>query len=411
MVRPLAKLVYLIEQPLDVRNFERFGIELWLERGWSVEVWDMTYYVAPHIRSVTTPPVRVFPGYFAITTKAELEARAAAVGAVDFFVDFAGVDSRALDAKLRLVRLGATRITLNVGSLPEPGVGLATKIWEAIRGGPVGLVRCVSAKVARMRLAGALEPGLIVVSGDKAARVAEHHVGPGRIVRAHNLDYDILLRRREERVEASDGHVVFLDQDLCFHYDFVFEEETPYATPDRYFPSVCRVLRRLEERLGVSAVVAAHPRSAYRERDGNPFQGIPVEYERAFELIRGARAVVVHNSTAIQFAVMFQKPLVFLTTDELERSVGAEYIAVFAKSLGKSVINADGDLDRVDWDDVLQGNPSLYAQYSSEYIKSHGSPERPLWEIVARRLEADLSAPGSVSTTAYPQRAPAQRRR
>ncbi len=34
------RVVYLIEQPLDERNFQRFGIQAWIDRKWNVEVWD-----------------------------------------------------------------------------------------------------------------------------------------------------------------------------------------------------------------------------------------------------------------------------------------------------------------------------------------------------------------------------------
>jgi len=45
----MKKVVILIEQPLDERNYQRFGIQTWLERNWLVEVCDLTPWAHPRV--------------------------------------------------------------------------------------------------------------------------------------------------------------------------------------------------------------------------------------------------------------------------------------------------------------------------------------------------------------------------
>jgi len=142
--------------------------------------------------------------------------------------------------------------------------------------------------------------------------------------------------------------------------------------------------------------VAAHPRAAYVSRNQDYFEGIPIEVGRTAELIRGCKAVVCHDSTAIQFAVLFARPVIFVTTDELDRlfldaSFKSESIAAFAAELGKSVINLDRDLEDVDWRRELNIDERRYADYRNRYIKIDGSPEIPYWNIVIRHLETGLA--------------------
>jgi hypothetical protein len=98
--------------------------------------------------------------------------------------------------------------------------------------------------------------------------------------------------------------------------------------------------------------------------------------------------VVCHDSTAIQFGVLFGKPLIFVTTDELLLAYEGRSIAKVASELGKSPINLDrADLQDVDWQSELEVDGAKYARYRSKYIKADGSPEAPLWDIVIDHVE------------------------
>src|SRR5207253_5300759 len=58
-------------------------------------------------------------------------------------------------------------------------------------------------------------------------------------------------------------------------------------------------------------------------------------------------------SSDLQFAVLFGKPIIFVTTDELIPCYEGRSIAKVAAELGKSAINLDGDLRAVDWREQL----------------------------------------------------------
>ncbi|MDB4877476.1 MAG: hypothetical protein JWM41_3922 [Gemmatimonadetes bacterium] len=391
------RLVCLIQQPLDARNYERFGIQSWIRHGWCVEVWDLTPFLVPHVWADARASLATFSGYFPIASSWELEERCAAVGSVDYFLDFTGVDRRAIRAKLRLIQLGAIRITCELGSMPEPSddsrTGFLRRAIRSITSAPAELPRRVIDKFDRLRLADAVKPGLIVVSGRKSARAAEQQVGSDKVISAHNFDYDIFLKHTGAApTPAATQHAVFLDQDLCFHFDFVSDQVPSYVTPQQYFPAISKGLRTIAGALDTTAVIAAHPRASYRDRETDFFDGIPIQYGKTVDLIRDACVVIGHSSAAIQFAVLFRKPVVFVTTNELAASIGGEYIATFAAALGKSVINLERDVERTNWHSELTIDYSRYADYRNEYVKLDGTPELPLWDIVASRLETDLRA-------------------
>jgi hypothetical protein len=76
-----------------------------------------------------------------------------------------------------------------------------------------------------------------------------------------------------------------------------------------------------------------------------------------------------------------------VTTDELIPCYEGRSIIKVAAELGKSPVNLDGDLRVVDWRAQLNVDPGTYARYRTQYIKSDGSPEIPVWDIVIDHVE------------------------
>jgi len=63
-------------------------------------------------------------------------------------------------------------------------------------------------------------------------------------------------------------------------------------------------------------------------------------------------------------------------------------IAKVASEFGKSPVNLDRpDLRTVDWRKEVSVDPRKYADYRNKYVKTDGSPEMPLWDIVIDHIE------------------------
>lgn len=408
----MSKIVYLIEQPLDARNYDRFGIQSWIGRGWDVEVWDLTPLSYPRVWRHfldSGHALKEFAGYCPIASGSELSRKCSAPAKIAYFVDITGNHYHSVRAKTRLARIGAVRVIFDVGSMPQLGdgrpSGLVAKIRKAVRRSPVKSLKLLANAVAARLVASLVRPGLIVVSGEKSKSEATRMWRDVHLVRAHNLDYDLYLRLTQTDVRSRTRYAVFLDQDVCGHSDFIYQDVPFVATPEKYYPAVCRGLRKISEELGFDLRVAAHPRSSYQHPGWDPFDGIPIEYGNTAEMIRGSEIVVGHYTTAIQLAVLFEKPVVFFTTDELEASSAGRLIALFASELGKRVISVDRDLGRVDWRGELYVDAQKYAAYRTRYIKTEGSPEKLSWDIVIDCIE---SAGRQASATPQHRRRPRQ---
>ncbi|MDA9287267.1 hypothetical protein N9P72_00035 [Amylibacter sp.] len=396
----MKKIVYLIEQPLSVWNYNRFGIERWLDRGWNVEVWDLTQLLNPHVFEHfinSGKEIQTFSGYFPIATEQQLENKYKSIRHGAYYLDTIGNGLVHARIKKHLAKMGIMRIMSYLGFNPVvyPRGGTSNKLADRIitrlglllKEGPLNGILWFINKL-RVELASlSFKPKVIVVSGEESI---PENVGSASVVNAHNLDYDLFLKLNStsnffELIQKP--YAVFLDQDVCFHSDWIFGSDELPVKPEDYFPRLCSVLRDVSKNLGYSLCIAGHPRSARNQKYMDCFNGIRVEYGVTAELVKNSSVVICHNSTAIQWAVLFKKPLIFLTEKQLiELDIG-DGINVMAKALGKAVIHTDKVTSDIDWSKELEINHEKYTEYKRKYIKMDDTPEKQSWDIVIDHLE------------------------
>jgi hypothetical protein len=388
----MRKVVYLIDQPLDERNYERFGVQRWLEHNWTVEVWDLTPWAYPTVWRTfieLRSDLRRFDGYFPIASRREMRTRLSVSSWIKFFVDLTGDSYQSIQAKISLVRTGAIRIVCPGGSIPIPDrtdIGLVRKFAGLVAKGPIGFWKWLSSAFFHKLVAPRIPIGMAIVSGEQSIHGVRRG---GEIIRTHNFDYDIYLALMKSPSGAKGRYAVFIDQDYCFHPEYLYQGIPPLATPGRYFPTLCSGLRMISEALNVPVHIAVHPRATYQQRGLDVFAGFELEYGMTAKLIKECVVVVCHDSTAVQFAVLYGKPVIFVTTDELMITYEGQSIAKVAAELGKSPVNLDrADLQAVDWRKEMQVDAAIYKAYIRKYIKTAGSPELPLWDIVINHVES-----------------------
>src|SRR6185436_20171614 len=84
------------------------------------------------------------------------------------------------------------------------------------------------------------------------------------------------------------------------------------------------------------------------------------------------------------------KPILFLSTVEIERCHDAEYVRRQATDVGAPIADMD-NLDEVDVAKALRFDQATYGCYIDQYLRCPGADDAPLWNIVSDNI-ARLSA-------------------
>ena len=89
----------------------------------------------------------------------------------------------------------------------------------------------------------------------------------------------------------------------------------------------------------INIKISLHPRCNSNINYSQYFKGFNLSNISTSESIFNSEFVIAHYSTSIQLAVLLYKPILFITTNELEKSERKGFVKKFANTLGKTPIN------------------------------------------------------------------------
>jgi hypothetical protein len=384
-----VKVVFIFDFPVSERDSRRCGFDTLRQNGFDVEVWDVTPFLHPAVdRDVTTPDPLESMSVRRFVRSDEAIAALAGLprGTFVFLVTF--YQLRAIPLYRAIGRLGLPYGVIVANALPQPAVP-ATVGAFAERLARLTPRRLLWHVVRRLPYPWLGVPGpALVVAGGEQSLASQQSLYPltssSHIVWTHALDYDAYLQEQEVPRQVDQTRGVFLDEYLPYHPDFTYLGIEAPSTADAYYPRLRAYFDYLEKAHGRRMVIAAHPRSEY-ERHADYFGGRPVIRGRTAELVRTSGFVVAHSSTALSYAVMFERPVVFVTTDDLDASPLGRFIADLAARFDSPRLN----LNRAEntWQPARAVNKEAYRRYRAAYIKKEGTPEVPCWQIVADELK------------------------
>lgn len=376
MAEPVSIFI-LTEIPLTRRDYERFGIEI-LTRDFAVKVLDCTAWMNPKFWERYADighncPERVTVADW-VTFCGQLDKPKQAI-----VIDYLGDSSTALSVRKHLKKRGVPRVLVRCGLLPKiKGLG---RFRSILRQGNF-IMRAIRKVVRDAR--SIVRPELpqaemAVVAG--AAALNDRRVQRAEHIWVHGFDYDIYLRYRNEGREVETPYAVYLDGDLVFHPEYELYGEKPIVTAQCYYPAMNHFFDRLEYITGLKVIIAAHPRSRYDLRAELYAHRVPV-LNRTCELVRDASLVMTTQSTAISYGVIYNKPIVYLNTDEYSNSDHVVFLHEYVSCLSSKIINVDHFSDEdIDINTLLKFSSKAYQHYMDTYIKYPDTPDVPIWEI------------------------------
>lgn len=389
------QIIFLINQPLDERNYERFGISILNERGWKVIV--LNFIPLLHKKIWESSPIvntrEYHENYFLITSKSQLSELLNKFKENLYYVDL--IDNSRYEYYKLISSIHAFesyRILLYLGNIPTPTINFFTsrmlfKIFQQPMRA-IGLIGDFFIRWKLLQVNNQYKSKLLVVVGgglsfEKARKLVHRD---WQIIKTHNLDYDIYLKIKDRPKEKGDPYFLFIDENLPFHVDFAYQGGRSPVTKENYYPLIKKVLLKIASSLLIKPKIALHPRTEDLVIEKKYYGNFPMYKYKTGELIKDCSFIVCHTSTSIQMAVLFNKPIIFVTTNELKCSTEGFIIEQYASELGTSSINLNDDFSCLNWADMLKIDMEKYELFRRKYIKMDESLEIPCWEIIENYL-------------------------
>jgi hypothetical protein len=390
------KIYYFVESPFDQRDHDRFGVDILKKNGFDVEIWDFTPILRPNVYDNLK---NAYPPYNAkqrlFTKKEQVFSAINEISESDLviFILGYGVTSyflyRAISKKdIDYCVFAANAIPASLTGNAYSRLHIIDKIKKVTPAKFIGYLYRLLSQVLLRNIIRIKPPRYILAGGEKSLLVGNWpRSNKSEVIWLHTLDYDIYLAEESSNVPVGRSYAVFLDEYLPFHPDYFYMKTKPYSTPDEYYPNLCEYFTFLEKELDIDVVIAAHPRANYNKHP-DYFGGRKVLMGKTASLVKNARFVIAHSSTAINYAVLFKKTIIFITTDTLQRSPHGHHIATAAAQFGVKPINIDS-INSSDYVNAynIRIDENAYSIYKNNYIKKNGSLEKLFWQIFIDRIK------------------------
>jgi len=380
----MAEIIFFLENTFNKRDFHRFGIQTLINHGNNVFVYDFTPllysdYFAKHI---PPDPINI-NNYHLIYNKKEASIFLRKVKHNSIVISMLSFNSSSYfifkHLSINHIRFGF----VVVGTIPSQAFSkpLIKKILNLAQNPKSIKKLIVKAKNSLIKLP---KPYFCITGGSMGEKVAKKigYLKQNTInIKAHAYDFDRFLEEEDlsnNEFEQFSDYAVMIDEYGPYHPDFILSEMTPYVNKESYYYQLNNFFNLIEISLGLKVIIAAHPRSNY-EKVGNPYNQRKVIRGKTIQLIKYSKLVLIHASTALNFVVLYQKPVLFISSFDYS-TYYQNMILIFAKSLSSKVIeisNPNQELPK----DIFFIDKNVYKNYKEIYIKEEGTPNKLLWEI------------------------------
>lgn len=221
-------------------------------------------------------------------------------------------------------------------------------------------------------------------------RVTQEEKSKSLVVNINSDDYDRMIAKdvlsENNHLTNHNNFAIFLDEYLPLHQDLELTGLKP-INANLYYSALNHFFDLIESHYGVKVIIAAHPK-AIRYKKEDFFEGRNIIWNKTAELCKDCDFVLAHDSTSINFAVMFEKPIISLISDDIIKTspVIADSIKAFSDYLRTPIINIDNpDLNNL----KLEVDIESYSKYKYDFLTSPESENRRTVDILIDFLHSD----------------------
>jgi hypothetical protein len=198
------------------------------------------------------------------------------------------------------------------------------------------------------------------------------HENVNKVIPINLIDYEKYVSIKNSECRLVEGeYAVFLDINLAYQSDLAVLG-LPAVNAENYFASLNNYFEQLEQIHNIQVVIASHPKAKYKS---DTFNGRLIYENLTPELAKYSKFVITHHSTALSYAILNEKPIIFIFTDEmliLYKQSAIRHIKSMADFLDGTLINID-KITSTDEQSIRNCNLTLYKEYKYNYLTTYES--------------------------------------
>ena len=203
-------------------------------------------------------------------------------------------------------------------------------------------------------------------------------------IKGSSWEYSNSLLSNSKRIVSHKYAVLIDGAGPRFKDDLVLQEDSKTKlTSGEWYPSLVNFLNQIESTCNIKVVIAAHPKSNYNKFP-KEFDYRPVYYGVTKELVKSSEFIITRQSTASSFAVIYDKPIVHIYSNQsLEDKEAMDNIISANNTYSGTLVNIDEANFDIDFFKNIKVNNKIYTSIISEYLSS--SNNKPNYQLILEK--------------------------
>lgn len=186
-------------------------------------------------------------------------------------------------------------------------------------------------------------------------------------IQGHHADFDKYLKIKNNFKKKKLKYFLFIDQNVPYHDDLK-EMEKNDIDAKKYYQSIMNFLEDTKKKFNIDFLVSPHPRA--NKKNLEKFFKDKLLNKDTHVGVQNCEFVICHDSTAANFAILFNKPIISIFNNQMINSKynHIDKIKSFSERVKAPMINIDNDgLDI----SSIRISSENNANYIKNYISSH----------------------------------------
>jgi hypothetical protein len=202
-----------------------------------------------------------------------------------------------------------------------------------------------------------------------------------KYIKTNSFDFDTFILNKYKKNLKFKNYFVFIDNSISNHPDYSYHGATLDIDDKKYYNDHKLFFDHFEKENNTKIIIAGSPKIKYN--NNKIFGNRVIKYQLTSLLIKNSRGVLIHNSSAVNFAVLYRKPIIFLTTNEISKTWFGYYNDILSNFFKQKIININS-YKRADLK-MLKININIFKRYQNMFITCSKN-NKLSWEIIKKGL-------------------------
>ena len=229
-------------------------------------------------------------------------------------------------------------------------------------------------------------PDVSLISGQY--KVNKFLLRSKKILNVSTQDYYV-YKNSKKYEKLKKKYILFLDDCISLTEDWnnVLRAPKPIDSLN-YFKLLNETCDLFEKRYNLEVIIAAHPQGKFIKNYSQYFNNRKVVFDRSCDLTSNCEFVLSHFSTSIGYAVMYKKPILLLTSSEIEKHRYGMKIAYLSHKLKANLLFMDNiNINNLNLEKINQINSEKYDMYLKDLIRNDKCNESYMWQKLISYLK------------------------